>query len=554
MESLADNLETMRRVPLADEHVAMLREIGSERSYPVGALVAETGAPLDRFVYVLEGEIEVVDPDGGGRLMAATLGPTQFMGEISFLNGGAWMLSMRAVVPTRTLEVPRGPMLDMMARVPELSDHVITVFAARRRRQFEAGASAIRIVGADRDPAVQACEQFLSRNRIPFQSFDLDRHDEEAVAACRIARHGAAVILGPERLLADPSPRALARELGLDLALDESALFDLVIVGTGPAGMAAAVYAGSEGLCALAIEDTAIGGQAGTSSRIENYLGFPTGISGTDLIFRGQIQAMKFGTRFAMPRRVESLARDDDGGFCVTLDGGDTVCARAVLVAAGVQYNRLRIPRLEEFEGAGVFYAATDMEQRFCRNTDAVVIGGGNSAGQAAMYLSRTAARVHVVVRGDSLAASMSDYLTRRLEADPAIIIHYRTTVGELRGGAHLEEVILRGPDGDTAVATRALFVMIGAAPNTGWLADIVATDKRGFLLTGAAAGRDSAYETSAEGVFAVGDVRAGSVKRVASAVGEGSVVVSRIWDYLESRRQDALDHAAVTGGDSAAA
>lgn len=549
MEALADNLETMRRVPLAELHVAAMRAIGHKRSYAPGALIASAGSAMDRFVYVLEGEIEVVDPHGGGRILNATLGATQFLGEIAFLNGGAWMLSMRAVVATRTLEVPRPAMLDLMARVPELSDHVITVFAARRRRQFEAGASAVRLVGADRDADVQACEQFLARNRIPFQSFDLDGHDEDAMAACRIAQHGPAVILAGERILEAPSPRALASALGLDLALDETALYDLVIVGTGPAGMAAAVYAGSEGLCALAIEDSAIGGQAGTSSRIENYLGFPTGISGTDLIFRGQIQAMKFGTRFAMPRRVERLAPAEDGNFCVTLDGGEVICARAVLVAAGVQYSRLPIPRLEAFEGAGVFYAATDMESRFCRNTDAVVIGGGNSAGQAAMYLSRSARRVHVLVRGKTLADSMSDYLTRRLHSDPAITVHYETSLTELRGDAHLEGVVIRGPDGETTLETRAVFIMIGAAPNTGWLSGVVKTDARGFVLTGGAAGRESAFETSAAGIYAVGDVRAGSVKRVASAVGEGSVVVSRIWDYIESRRRDALDHAGVTGG-----
>ena len=308
----------------------------------------------------------------------------------------------------------------------------------------------------------------------------------------------------------------------------------ILIVGGGPAGVAAAVYAGSEGLCALAIEDTAIGGQAGTSSRIENYMGFPTGISGADLVYRGQIQAMKFGTRFAMPRTVEALVRRDDGTFCARLDDGDEVCAKAVLVATGVQYRRLPIDRLEELEGAGVFYAATDMEARFCRNTEAVVIGGGNSAGQAAMYLSRTAKHVHVVVRGDSLAASMSNYLTRRLEADPGITIHYNTQVTALKGEDHLEGVTFDGPAGTHDMATRALFVMIGAAPNTQWLSGLVGTDAKGFVKTGAEVGRETPYETGTDGIFAVGDVRSGSVKRVASAVGEGSVVVSRIWDYVD--------------------
>ena len=310
--------------------------------------------------------------------------------------------------------------------------------------------------------------------------------------------------------------------------------------------MAASVYAGSEGLCALTIEDTAIGGQAGTSSRIENYMGFPTGISGSDLIYRGQIQALKFGTRFAMPRRVEALEEMPDGTFCATLDHGERLCARAVLVATGVQYRRLPIERLEELEGAGVFYAATEMEARFCRNTEVVVVGGGNSAGQAAMYLSRTAKCVHVVVRGTSLAASMSDYLSRRLEADPRGQLHYETTVSQLHGDDHLDAITLDTPDGPQRIESRALFIMIGAAPNTDWLAEHIELDERGFVLTGEKVDRDSPYETSKPGIFAVGDVRAGSVKRVASGVGEGSVVVSRIWSHVDQlRRAEAIGAAA---------
>ena len=555
MESFGADLETMRRQPLSDKHVALLKENGEERAYGAGETVFAVGDPWDRFVYLIDGEIEIVDPFSGERLLNSTLGPTQFAGEIGFLNGGAVMVPMRAAVATRTIEVERLRMLDLMAEVPELSDHVLTVFSARRQRTFDVGAGGIKLIGADRDPQVQACEQFLSRNRIPFQSIDLDGHDAEAVATCQLTGHTPGVVLGKNRTLIHPTPLELARELRLDLDVCRETFYDLVIVGGGPAGVAASVYAGSEGLCALTIEDIAIGGQAGTSSRIENYLGFPTGISGTDLVFRGQVQAMKFGTRFAMPRRVEALTRREDGAFCVTLNEGDTLCARAVLVATGVQYRRLPLDRLQEFEGAGVFYAATDMESRFCRNTEAVVIGGGNSAGQAAMYLSRTAKHVHVVVRGTTLADSMSDYLSRRLEADPAITIHYETEVTCLAGDGHLDSLTLTSPAGDQAIGCRALFVMIGAAPNTGWLSGLAETDAKGFVLTGADAGRAHPYETSCDGIFAVGDVRAGSVKRVASAVGEGSVVVSRIWDYVETqRRATPLSHEAVSGGESVAA
>ena len=520
METFGDDLETMRRVPLADEHVAAICEIGRECSYAAGEMVAELSSPMDRFVYVIEGEIEVVDPFSGERMVPSTLGPTQFMGEIAFLNGGTNMLGMRAAKPTRTIEAPREAMLELMARVPELSDHIITVFAARRRRQFEQNNSGIKLIGADRDPRIQQCERFLSRNRIPFQSYDLDSSETEASRLCSLVDHEPAVILGKDRPLDDPSPRALAQALNLDLAIGEDETVDLLIVGAGPSGVAAAVYAGAEGMSALVVEDTAIGGQAGTSSRIENYMGFPTGISGADLIYRGQIQALKFGTRFAMPRRVEALEETPDGTFCATLDHGERLCARAVLVATGVQYRRLPI---DELEGAGVFYAATEMEARFCRNTEVVVVGGGNSAGQAAMYLSRAAKCVHVVVRGTSLAASMSDYLSRRLEADPRVQLHYETTVSQLHGDDHLDAITLDTPDGPQRIESRALFIMIGAAPNTDWLAEHIELDERGFVLTGEKVDRDSPYETSKPGIFAVGDVRAGSVKRVASGVGEGS-------------------------------
>ncbi|MEL7689254.1 FAD-dependent oxidoreductase [Citromicrobium bathyomarinum] len=546
METFGDDLETMRRVPLADDHVAAICDIGCECSYEAGEMVAELGSPMDRFVYVIDGEIEVVDPYSGERMLPSTLGPTQFMGEIAFLNGGTNMLGMRAAKHTRTIEAPRDAMLELMARVPELSDHIITVFAARRRRQFEQNNSGIKLIGADRDPRIQQCERFLSRNRIPFQSYDLDSSETEASRLCSLVDHEPAVILGKDRPLEDPSPRALAQALNLDLAIGEDETVDLLIVGAGPSGVAAAVYAGAEGMSALVVEDTAIGGQAGTSSRIENYMGFPTGISGADLIYRGQIQALKFGTRFAMPRRVEALEEMPDGSFCATLDHGERLCARAVLVATGVQYRRLPIDRLEELEGAGVFYAATEMEARFCRNTEVVVVGGGNSAGQAAMYLSRAAKCVHVVVRGSSLAASMSDYLSRRLEADSRVQLHYETTVSQLHGEDHLDAITLDTPDGQRRVESRALFIMIGAAPNTDWLAEHIELDERGFVLTGEKVDRDSPYETSKPGIFAVGDVRAGSVKRVASGVGEGSVVVSRIWSHVDQlRRAEAIGAAA---------
>ncbi|HEY0627915.1 MAG TPA: cyclic nucleotide-binding domain-containing protein, partial [Sphingomicrobium sp.] len=314
MESIGLDLVTMQRVPLAQSHVERLRAAGRERSYDAGQMVTEAGEPMDRFIYVVEGEIEPFDPTTGQRPINATLGPTQFAGELSFLSGGAWGLAMRATRLTHTVEVDRADMLALMSEIPELGDHVLTVFAARRRRQFEVGASSLVLIGAEVDPAVQRAAIFLSRNRIPFRSAKLGTVEgDETARACAIEPPRPAVVFGRNEEVLDPTPVELARRLGLNMAICDSHEIDLLVVGGGPAGVAAAVYAGSEGLSALVIEDTAVGGQAGTSSRIENYMGFPTGISGADLVFRGQIQAMKFGTRFAMPHRVTRLEELDDG-------------------------------------------------------------------------------------------------------------------------------------------------------------------------------------------------------------------------------------------------
>ncbi|RDC60819.1 Thioredoxin-disulfide reductase [Alteripontixanthobacter maritimus] len=549
MEQIGEHLETMQRRALDPAHVDAIAAIARERSYDAGEMVAEVGQPMDRFVYVIEGEIEVVDPYSGERMIESSLGPTQFMGELAFLNAGSFTLPMRAAKPTRTYEAPREAMLDLMAKVPELSDHIITVFSARRRNQYEANRSSIKLIGADKDAAVRKVASFLSRNRIPFQSFDLDGKDEESAQLCKIADHEPSVIFDKDTVVDAPTPVKVARLLGLDLDICHDEPVDLLIVGGGPAGTAAAVYAGSEGLNALVVEDIAIGGQAGTSSRIENYMGFPTGISGADLVYRGQIQALKFGTRFAMPRRVTGLSRSEDGTFCITLDHDDPedrlestecessssgqLCATAILVATGVQYRKLPIDRLEEFEGKGIFYAATEMEARYCANREAVIVGGGNSAGQAAMFLSRGAKHVHILVRGDSLADSMSSYLEERLVADERITIHYNSEVSALDGDEWLDAIEVDTPDGKETLECGALFIMVGAAPNTDWLQGHVELDERGFVKTGEAAGSESIFATSTAGIYAVGDVRHGSVKRVASAVGEGSVVVSAIWQYV---------------------
>jgi thioredoxin reductase (NADPH) len=528
METIGADLRQMQRTPLAASHVQALRAEGKIVTYPAGTFLARPGEPVDRFVYVEEGEIEVVSPYTDKRHLPSTIGPAQFMGEIAFLSGGAWSLPMRAVRETRVIEVPREAMLALMSRIPEMSDIIITVFSARRRRQLDDRDSSLRLIGEDDDRNVR---------RIPYTSLPLRSPEAEAMAlSCSIAPDVPAVIFGRDGVVTDPTPEKVARLLGLKLDFPDDELFDVLIVGGGPAGVAAGVYAGAEGLRALVVEDIAIGGQAGTSSRIENYMGFPTGISGADLVWRGEVQAMKFGTRFAMPRRVALLERLEDESFCATFDNGQRVRAKAVVVATGVQYRRLPLDRLPDFEGAGVYYAATEIEARYCKGTEAVIIGGGNSAGQAAMFLSRSARCVRVLVRGASLAASMSSYLSSRLEADPRISIEYGAEVTALQGTDHLESLTIRDvKTGATRVVeTRALFIMVGAAPNTEWLSGLVKLDNKGYVITGS--GADSAaspFATTLPGVFAVGDVRAGSVKRVASSVGEGSVVISKVWEFV---------------------
>lgn len=537
MESLAENLRTMIRRPLSPEHVAALAREGISREVAAGEILVRPGDPADTFFYVEEGEFEIFDFAKGTRIGETTLGATQFVGEVNFLAGARYPLATRACRAGRVLAVPREAVLRLMAAMPEMSDIIVSVFAARRRAQLEAGVSALTIVGRADERRVRDILAFASRNRIPVRQFDpASEGVAELAKACNITREYTHVIFGANEVLPEATPRALAQRLGLDMSLDGDLRYDVAIVGGGPAGIAAGVYAGAEGLSALVLEDLAIGGQAGASSRIENYMGFPTGISGADLCWRGELQAMKFGTRFAIPRRVASLARED-GGFRLALDDGETVSARAVIAATGVQYRRLPIPRLPEFEGHGIYYAATEVEARWCGGMDVVVIGGGNSAGQAAMFLARTARHVHVLVRGESLAASMSSYLRERLEQNPTISLHYCSEIRELHGEGDLEAVTIYDRMGaqEWLVRARSVFVMAGAAPNTEWLSGLARLDAQGFVLTGAAAGGDSPHATSCPGLYAVGDLRAGSVKRVASSVGEGSVVISEVWSHLNA-------------------
>ena len=404
---------------------------------------------------------------------------------------------------------------------------------------FEVGQDGYDLIYIEEGSIALRLRAFADRNLIPHRW--VDRADGSAMAelfaSCSLPAEGTAVVTGRSEVLADPTPRDLAAALGLDLRADEDTLYDMLVVGAGPSGLAASVYAASEGLCVAVVEDTAIGGQAGMSSKIENYLGFPRGISGADLAYLGEVQAVKFGARITAPRRAIALA-PADSGFRLELDDGSALRGRSIVLANGVAYRRLPLPNLERFEGQGVYYAATELEARFCKDTNVVIVGGGNSAGQAAMFLSRHARCTHVVVRGEALAETMSAYLSERIRSDERIKLWTESEVSALTGEAHLGAVTIRNRvSGDTAdIDTRALFVMIGASANSGWLESLLRLDEKGFVLTGAAAGdAASDYGTSVPGIFAVGDIRSGSVKRVASAVGEGSVVVAAAHKFLNA-------------------
>ncbi|MEO0389952.1 MAG: FAD-dependent oxidoreductase [Pseudomonadota bacterium] len=536
METFAPDLATMVRTPLTPDHVAAMRRVGTQMHIKAGHWVQRAGDRITEFHYLLGGELQAVNAANGKPYGAATLGAGQFVGELAFLTGGKAFMGSRAVQDTTLLCVPRQAMLKLMSDMPEMSDIIITVFAARRRRMLDREEGGLTLIGGEVDRNVRRIASFAARNRIPFVEVEIDSSaGNELASQCRIDRAHPAVVFAKHHVIDPPTPRNVAQTLGLDMALTKEDVYDVAIVGGGPAGVAAGVYAGAEGLCAVVLEDLAIGGQAGTSSRIENYMGFPTGISGGDLVGRGEVQAMKFGTRFAVPVRARHLEQCEKHLFHIQLDTDEWVSAKALIVATGVQYRRLPLERLETLEGVGVYYAATDVEARYCANTEVAIIGGGNSAGQAAMFLTRTAKHVHVLVRGEGLASSMSDYLLQRLESHPRITVHLCTSVAELHGDGSLSAITVRDRRGgqDWQINTKALFVMVGAAPNTGWLSGLVDLDAGGFVKTGQEVGGRNAYETSRPGIFAVGDVRAGSVKRVASAVGEGSVVMSAVWAHI---------------------
>ena len=523
---------------LSEEQVERIRAFGAEEQLAEGAAVFERGDRTVDFFVVLEGSIEIHEPGAGpdGTPNVFTVhGARQFTGEIDLFNSRDILVGGR-VGPGggRVVRLNRAQFRRLLAAEPDISEIIMRAFILRRVGLITHAQGGVTLIGSRRGALSDnlRLQRFLSRNGYPVRLLDAD-DDAEARAALDAHGFGPAdlpvVLCGPGRALRNPTTLELASCLGIVEQLAPDAPYDLAVVGAGPAGLAAAVYAASEGLATVVLEAEAPGGQAGTSSRIENYLGFPTGISGQALAGRAQVQAQKFGATIAVPRRVERLDCDSRP-YTLYLDDGSAVQARSVAIATGARYRKLdHLANFGRFEGNGIHYAATAIEAGLCEREEIVIVGGGNSAGQAAVYLSRHAAHVHVLVRGDGLAASMSSYLIGRIEASPRITLHPFTEVTALDGERHLERVTWT--DRRTGKAeTRAVanvFLMLGAVPNTEWLRGCMALDNQGFIRCGG----DGAgvLETSRPGVFAVGDVRAGSIKRVASAVGEGSVVVSSV-------------------------
>lgn len=527
---------------LPAEMVARITGYGTEEMLPAGTLVFERGQRSVDFFLVLEGSIEIFDlgPEGA-RNVFTVHGERQFSGELDLFNNRQILVSGRTGSDSRIVRVRRADFRRLVAAEPDIGEIVMRAFILRRVGLIQHTQGGIVLIGPRHGGDTLRLQRFLSRNGYPHRLLDTEADpDAEGFLECfELGTDSLPVVIAPgEEVLRNPSIAALADRLGLTETIDPGHVYDLAVVGAGPAGLAAAVYAASEGLETIVIEGTAPGGQAGTSSKIENYLGFPTGISGQALAGRAQTQAQKFGATLAISRNVARIACERQP-YRLTLDDGTSVATRAVVIASGARYRKLDLVNYARFEGQGIHYAATALEARLCGDSEVAVAGGGNSAGQAAVFLSRAAKHVHVLVRGAGLAATMSDYLVQRIASSPRITLHPYSEITALEGDASLSRVTWT--NSRTGERTERdignVFVMIGAEPNTDWLDGCLALDAKGFVETGRDGGGRplaSPYATTRPGIFAVGDVRAGSVKRVASGVGEGSVVVQAVHQFLE--------------------
>jgi thioredoxin reductase (NADPH) len=526
---------------LAPPEIDRLMRFGERNSYAAGERILATGEIAPGAFLILAGQVEVSQRGIRHSGLIVTYGPGSFMGELAQLSGRPSLVDAVAKEPVAALLVPPRRLRDLLVEEADLGERIMRALILRRVALLEIGAGGPVIVGTADNGDVLRLEGFLARNGHPHQLLDpsTDPCGQTLIERFHITPAELPIVVCPNgELLRNPSESQLARCIGLVMPIDPDRVYDVVIVGAGPAGLAASVYATSEGLSVLVLDCRAFGGQAGASARIENYLGFPTGITGMALMGRAHSQAQKFGAEMAIPDEAASLAQQTGsagGRFLLTLADRETVRARAVIIASGARYRRLEIDELATFERSCVHYWASPLEARLCAGQEVALVGGGNSAGQAAVYLASQVAKVCLIVRGSSLEASMSRYLVERIGATPNIEILTGTAVTALEGrDGILEAIRCRAhPSGaETRRAIRHLFLFIGAEPNTAWLAGSgVTLDERGFVRTEADPQRP--LQTSLPGVFAIGDVRAGSVKRVAAAVGEGAQVVAALHAFL---------------------
>ena len=526
---------------LSEEMARRIAAYGEEVRLVAGDHAFDRGQRGVDFFFVLEGAIEIIDLDSHGvpRVMHVHR-ERQFTGEMDLFNNRRILVSGRVAADSRVVRIKPVDFRRLVSSEADIGEIIMRAFILRRVGIIRHGSGGVVLIGAGHAGDTLRLQRFMMRNGYPHRLLDVEADpDAGGFLACfEIAADQLPVVITPDhQVFRNPSNASLADSLGLTESFDPDKVYDLAVIGAGPAGLAAAVYGASEGLTTLVLEGMAPGGQAGTSSKIENYLGFPTGISGQALAGRAQAQAQKFGARLAISRMVVGIDCDVRP-FRLALDDDQVIAASAIVIATGARYRKLDVPDYERFEGQGIHYAATAMESRLCSGEDVIVVGGGNSAGQAAMFLSREVGHVHVLVRAPGLAATMSDYLVQRIDSSPRITLHAQTEITALRGDHYLSEVTWtdRGTGISSTHRIANIFVMIGAEPNTEWLAGCLDLDDRGFVVTGlprADGAPTTAYATSRDGIYAVGDVRSGSVKRVASGVGEGSVVVQAIHQFL---------------------
>jgi len=524
---------------LTDAQLAVLLRFGEEREYAAGDIVFRQGESYD-FAVILSGRVAVVENLGAeNERVVVEHGPRRFLGEYSLIAGGAALFSSVVREPSRIRVIPVDDLKQLIANEPILSDLILSAFL-RRRALLIGQRLGPKIVGSHFSADTHRLLEWAARNRLPHSWIDVERDPsvEEMLRVFGVSVDETPVVLWGDRVLRNPSEQELARALGFVPSGEHDDHYDLVVIGAGPAGLAASVYGASEGLTTLTLEGVAVGGQAGTSTRIENYLGFPAGLSGAELAARAAVQAEKFSARITSPCRVVRL-ESREGLSIIGISDGDEVSARAVVIATGARYRRLALDRLDEYEGNGVYYAATQVEATMCGGDAVAVVGGGNSAGQAAVFLAEHTRHVWLIIRRAELGETMSRYLIDEIARHKRIELLTETEVVALHGDAGLDGITVEHKrDGAHDLDARALFVFIGADPHTDWLDGAVELDEAGFILTGrdlpsTNGGPPLPLETSRPGVFAAGDVRSGSIKRVASAVGEGSMAVRLVHDHL---------------------